>query len=230
MPLPVILYLSLPSLAHVAGTPLPPVWLASFGIPDTLFLVVLALIVFGPKKLPEISRQIGKLLYEFRKASNDFKFQIEEELRASEQAERQKELAAQAATAQPATPVAITAGETVSAEPVTGGETEAVRAPEPSALDAIAEQSASAPEEQVPNTESNETKAPTILPPASGLPVSRRSPYQAVENIEHAPAAEGESDGQALDEMRANAQEAVEAAAADPSYNQSGDAVPTHHG
>ena len=118
MPLPAILTLSLPPLAHVAGAPLPPVQLATFGIPDTLFLVVLALIVFGPKKLPEISRQVGKLLYEFRKASNDFKFQIEEELRASEQAERQKELAAQAATAQPATPIAITAGETVSAEPV----------------------------------------------------------------------------------------------------------------
>ena len=90
-------------------------------MPDTLFLVVLALIVFGPKKLPEISRQIGKLLYEFRKASNDFKFQIEEELRSAEQAERQKELTAQAAALQPATPIAITAGETVSAEPAIEG-------------------------------------------------------------------------------------------------------------
>jgi sec-independent protein translocase protein TatB len=78
MPLPAIFCLCLSSLARLADAPLPPVRLASFGIPDTLFLVVLALIVFGPKKLPEISRQIGKLLYEFRKASNDFKFQIEE--------------------------------------------------------------------------------------------------------------------------------------------------------
>ena len=113
------------SLARVADAPLPPVRLANFGIPDTLFIVVLALIVFGPKKLPEISRQVGKLLYEFRKASNDFKFQIEEELRSAEQAERQKELSAQAATSQPATPIAITAGETVSAEPAIEG----VRAP-----------------------------------------------------------------------------------------------------
>jgi sec-independent protein translocase protein TatB len=68
-----------------AALPLPPVSQATFGVGDTLLIVVVALIVFGPKKLPEISRQVGKLLYEFRKASNDFKFQIEEELRAAEQ-------------------------------------------------------------------------------------------------------------------------------------------------
>jgi sec-independent protein translocase protein TatB len=229
MPLPAILTLSLPSLAHVAGAPLPPVQLATFGIPDTLFLVVLALIVFGPKKLPEISRQVGKLLYEFRKASNDFKFQIEEELRASEQAERQKELAAQAATAQPATPIAITAGETVSAEPVV--EAEAVGAAEPVAPDIAAEHAAPASEAEAPATEPSAVKTPTILPPASGQPVSTRSPYRAVENAEGIPAAAPDSEAQALDEMRADAQEAIEgAAAAENSYTQSGDAVPTHHG
>ena len=55
-------------------------------------IYLVALIIFGPKKLPEIGRQIGKLLFEFRRASNDFKMQIEEELRAAEQAERQKEM------------------------------------------------------------------------------------------------------------------------------------------
>ena len=50
-------------------------------MPDTLILMVLALVVFGPRRLPKIGRQIGKLMYEFRKASNDFKFQMEEELR-----------------------------------------------------------------------------------------------------------------------------------------------------
>jgi sec-independent protein translocase protein TatB len=67
---------------------------ASIGIPDTLFLMLLALVVFGPRRLPEIGRQIGKLMYEFRKVSNDFKFQMEEELRASEEAERQRKLEA----------------------------------------------------------------------------------------------------------------------------------------
>jgi len=74
---------------------------ASIGIPDTLLLMLLALVVFGPRRLPEIGRQIGKLMYEFRKVSNDFKYQMEEELRASEEADRQKKLqAAVAASSQ----------------------------------------------------------------------------------------------------------------------------------
>ena len=47
---------------------------------ETIFLFVLALIVFGPKKLPEIARQIGKVMNEFRRASNEFKSQIEQEI------------------------------------------------------------------------------------------------------------------------------------------------------
>jgi sec-independent protein translocase protein TatB len=202
--------------------------LANFGVGDTLFIVVIALVVFGPKKLPEISRQVGKLLYEFRKASNDFKFQIEEELRASEQAERQKELSAQAATPQPATPVALTAGETVSAEPVIEG----VRAPAPptSTAEEIPSSDPGQPEASSPDA----ATAPTIQPPASGYPVSTRSPYRSIENTEGATrvTAAGESldEPQTLDELQADAQDAVRTAAADPSYNQSGDAVPTHHG
>jgi len=49
----------------------------SFG--ETLFLFFLALIIFGPKKLPEITRQAGRLLNEFRRASNEFRSQIEQE-------------------------------------------------------------------------------------------------------------------------------------------------------
>jgi len=64
--------------------------LASIGMWDSLILMVMALVVFGPRRLPEIGRQIGRLMYEIRKASNDFKFQMEEELRKSEDAERQK--------------------------------------------------------------------------------------------------------------------------------------------
>src|ERR1700751_5130312 len=88
------------------GAPLH-IELANLGMADTLILMVLALVVFGPRRLPQIGRQIGKLMYEFRKASNDFKFQMEEELRLSEEAdrrqkeeERQRSLAALAATEQ----------------------------------------------------------------------------------------------------------------------------------
>jgi len=64
--------------------------LANLGMADSLILMVLALVVFGPRRLPQIGRQIGKLMYEFRKASNDFKFQMEEELRLAEDADRRK--------------------------------------------------------------------------------------------------------------------------------------------
>ncbi len=71
------------------GTP-PTIQFASIGMADSLILMVMALVVFGPRRLPQIGRQIGKLMYEFRKASNDFKFQMEEELRLAEDADRRK--------------------------------------------------------------------------------------------------------------------------------------------
>jgi sec-independent protein translocase protein TatB len=51
------------------------------GFPEMLFIFVLALIIFGPKKLPEIGRQIGKAMAEFKRASNEFKYQLESEMR-----------------------------------------------------------------------------------------------------------------------------------------------------
>jgi TatA/E family protein of Tat protein translocase len=66
-------------------------------LPDTIFIFALALIIFGPKKLPEIGRQIGRLVGEFRRASNEFKYQIEEELRQVELAERDEKESATAA-------------------------------------------------------------------------------------------------------------------------------------
>jgi len=68
----------------------PTIELANLGMADSLILMVMALVVFGPRRLPQIGRQIGKLMYEFRKASNDFKFQMEEELRSAEDADRRK--------------------------------------------------------------------------------------------------------------------------------------------
>src|SRR3954454_246477 len=66
---------------------------------DSIFIFGLMLVLFGPKKLPEIARQAGKLMMEFRRASNEFKMQMEDELRADEQAERQKKLEAETAAA-----------------------------------------------------------------------------------------------------------------------------------
>ena len=52
----------------------------NLGFPEMIFIFLLALIIFGPKKLPEIGRQIGKALNEFKRASNEFKTQIESEI------------------------------------------------------------------------------------------------------------------------------------------------------
>ena len=52
----------------------------NLGFPEMVFLFLFALILFGPKKLPEIGRQIGRALNEFKRASNEFKSQIESEI------------------------------------------------------------------------------------------------------------------------------------------------------
>lgn len=52
----------------------------NLGMPEMIFLFVLALIIFGPRKLPEIGRQVGRALNEFKRASNEFKAQIETEI------------------------------------------------------------------------------------------------------------------------------------------------------
>lgn len=63
---------------------------------DSGVIILLVLILFGPKQLPVLARQFGKLMNDFRRASNEFRTQMEDELRISEQAERQKQIAAEA--------------------------------------------------------------------------------------------------------------------------------------
>jgi TatA/E family protein of Tat protein translocase len=75
----------------------------NLGMPEMIFIFLLALIIFGPKKMPEIGRQIGRALAEFKKASNDFKMQIEDEIRQLEYDEQQKKIA-EAATIEGNTP------------------------------------------------------------------------------------------------------------------------------
>ena len=54
------------------------------GMPEMLFILGLALLIFGPAQLPKIGRQIGKALGEFKRASNEFKNQLEDEVRKME--------------------------------------------------------------------------------------------------------------------------------------------------
>jgi sec-independent protein translocase protein TatB len=86
----------------------PTIEYASLGMTDSLILMVLALVVFGPRRLPQIGRQIGKLMYEFRKASNDFKYQMEEELRSAEDADLKKKEEERLSTLALAAPAEVT--------------------------------------------------------------------------------------------------------------------------
>src|ERR1700748_3803391 len=66
---------------------------------DSIFLFVLALLLFGPKKLPVLARELGKWIGEFRRASNEFKMQMEEGFRISEPGDRPRKSAAMEAAA-----------------------------------------------------------------------------------------------------------------------------------
>lgn len=54
------------------------------GVPETIFIFVLALLIFGPKKLPELGRTIGKAMTEFRRASSELKATFDREMNAIE--------------------------------------------------------------------------------------------------------------------------------------------------
>jgi sec-independent protein translocase protein TatA len=54
--------------------------LGSIGMPELVLIFIVALIVFGPKKLPDIGKSLGKGLAEFKKASDDFKQSIQKEV------------------------------------------------------------------------------------------------------------------------------------------------------
>ncbi len=60
-------------------------------IPHLIVIFVVVLVVFGPQKLPELARGLGKLMAELRKASSDFRFAFEEEMRDLERQARETE-------------------------------------------------------------------------------------------------------------------------------------------
>jgi len=65
----------------------------NLGMPEMLFIFFIALLMFGPKKLPQIGREIGKFMAEFKRASNEFKYQLESEIQQLEYEEKQKDAA-----------------------------------------------------------------------------------------------------------------------------------------
>src|SRR3954452_11184460 len=81
----------------------------SIGMPELIIIFVIALIIFGPRKLPELGRTLGKSLAEFKRATNELKSTLEDEIRLEEQQLQRTEAkaAAQTTTTQ-AAPVAAT--------------------------------------------------------------------------------------------------------------------------
>ncbi len=139
---------------------------------DSALIFFIALLLFGPKKLPELARQLGKLMGEFRRASNDFRVQMEDELRLAEQTEQKKKIAAMQAAAPVAPLPAEALAETVAeAEQPHTAFLDPLPAAEPQAVseELRAARTASAP---LPISTSGEL---SIMPPSTGLPTGRSS-------------------------------------------------------
>jgi sec-independent protein translocase protein TatB len=62
-----------------------------FSVPHLVIIFIVVLVVFGPHRLPELARGLGKMMAEFRKASTDFKMAFEEEMRTIERQARDAE-------------------------------------------------------------------------------------------------------------------------------------------
>ena len=149
---------------------------------DSVFIFFIALLIFGPKKLPELARQLGKLMGEFRRASNEFRMQMEDELRLAEQAEQQKKIAAMEAAAPAQAALASETENTIAPpheeEPIERHPHDQIYV-EPAPVE-----STSAESEPLPIASSGELK---MMPPETGLPVESSSVSAAFSSIPQAP-------------------------------------------
>ncbi|NYF90637.1 twin-arginine translocase TatA/TatE family subunit [Tunturiibacter empetritectus] len=162
---------------------------------DSAVIFFLALLLFGPKKLPELARQLGKLMAEFRRASNEFRMQMEDELRVADQEEQRKKIAAMEAAA-PVSPVIVTPA--ITAPVIADGEN-TIAPPaltEASTSDVTPERIAQLTQELV---EDNPHMPPAIpaplpiatsgdlnlMPPSTGLPVSNSALSPVLDAIPH---------------------------------------------
>jgi sec-independent protein translocase protein TatB len=140
---------------------------------DSIVLFVIALMLFGPKRLPKLARELGKWVGEFRRASNEFKMQMDDELRLSEQADREKQINAMTAAApvtppipepeHPHLPPATLEAETLEATPLEAPEPKPPAAPTYEIVDGV----------RTPILPIASSGDLHIMPPSTGLPMQR---------------------------------------------------------
>jgi sec-independent protein translocase protein TatB len=176
---------------------------------DSAVIFFIALLLFGPKKLPELARQLGKLMGEFRRASNDFRMQMEDELRISEQTERQKQIAAvEAAAPVSAAELPVDASPAENLAPHPHGNLSG-----PAPVQEMVTMSEQIPEHSIalettpepPDRHRHELPPVPLpiatsgdlamMPPATGLPVSRNSTRvaEAFDSIPQAPSTDADA-------------------------------------
>jgi sec-independent protein translocase protein TatB len=144
-------------------------------VPHMIVVFLVVLVVFGPQKLPELARSLGKLMAEFRKASTDFKSAFEEEMRDLERQARIAELRKKTAEAEAAeakakgleSPTAASATSGTESLPEAAADYPAGDGPvmRPEA-EAIPRLDASNGESVAPSTESKSESSPSGPPPS----------------------------------------------------------------
>lgn len=77
----------------------------SVGVPELIIIFTIALIIFGPRKLPELGKSLGKSLAEFKRASNELKNTLDEEIRMEERRSAERQEPPRVATHTPVVPV-----------------------------------------------------------------------------------------------------------------------------
>jgi sec-independent protein translocase protein TatB len=174
---------------------------------DSAILLFLALLLFGPKKLPELARQLGKLMAEFRRASNEFRMQMDEELRLADQEEQRKKIAAMEAAA-PVTPAISDGTENTIAPPATEEflvghpheQPQSDPSPDESSDRSFAAPSDSSfpppPDRYRESTADEAAPKPlpiatsgdlNLMPPSTGLPISNSALSPMLDSIPHDP-------------------------------------------
>ena len=90
--------------------------MGSIGMPEMIVIGIIALLIFGPRKLPELGKSLGKSIAEFKRASNELKNTLEDEIRTEEiqAARKSAEVPPSASIAAPAAPAAPVHPEPVS--------------------------------------------------------------------------------------------------------------------